>query len=280
MRGDLVLARKAALRWVFVLESRAAWLGDRGIPYVFGVAPCKSVGAGGVPAPRHRRRPRGGRSFSCCRRIAEDESPAEIVYPLEELSPSPRDRAIFSTHDSRWNANGAFVGYRRLLAAIPPSVDVRRLEREDIGFAVRPAHGDLGDRLTPPQQRDALLGRPHPRSARLVSDNRVDGEGRMLVTRCDAAPATTCIFFGEWSAYRMLTFLSESFRQMTFVHLRTLDHELVETERPDVVIGLADESGLIDLPADVEAPRAGELAERKLSGGIEPMPELAPLWSE
>ena len=76
-----------------------------------------------------------------------------------------------------------------------------------------------------------------------------------------------CIFFGDWSAYRMLTFLSESFRQMTFVHLRTLDHELVETERPDVVISLADETGLIDLPADVEAPRARELAERKLSAG-------------
>ena len=157
---------------------------------------------------------------------------------------------------------------------------MRRLEREDIGFGVHPARGDLGDRLTPPQVRNSLLGRPHPRSASLVSDNRVDGEGRMLVTRCDAAPATTCVFFGDWSAYRMLTFLSESFRRMMFVHLHTLDHELVEAERPDVVIGLADEPGLIDVPADVEAPRAGELAERKLSAGIEPMPELTPLWGE
>ena len=78
----------------------------------------------------------------------------------------------------------------------------------------------------------------------------------------------------------MLTFLSESFRRMVFAHLHTLDHELVETEQPDVVIGLADESGLLDVPADVEAPRAGELAVRKLAAGVEPMPDLAPLWGQ
>jgi hypothetical protein len=57
----------------------------------------------------------------------------------------------------------------------------------------------------------------------------------------------------------MLPFLSESFGRTVFVHLRTLDHALVEAEQPDVVIGLTDESALIDLPADVEGPRAAEL---------------------
>ena len=112
MRGDVMLARKAALRWLFVLESRVAWLGDRSIPYVFGVAPCKSAALaehlplGVVLSPR---RP----VVQLLHRIAEDESFAEIVYPLEELRAEPGARPIFSTHDSRWNANGAFVGYRR-----------------------------------------------------------------------------------------------------------------------------------------------------------------------
>lgn len=279
MRGDLLLARKAALRWVFVLESRTAWLGDRDIPYVFGVAPCKSavlaehMPQGVVVSPR---RP----IAQVLHRIAEDESFADVVYPLDELRAETAHRATFSSHDSRWNANGAFVGYRRLLERIPRSLDVRRLARGDIGFELRPAHGDLGRRLAPPEKRNALIGMPRPRAARLLSDNRVDGEGRMLVTRCDAAPPTTCLFLGDWSAYRMLTYLSESFRHMVFVHLRTLDHELVEAEQPDVVIGLADETGLIDLPADVEAPRASELAARKFSAGEEPMPPLAPLWGQ
>ena len=279
MRGDLLLARKAALRWVFVLESRKAWLGDRGIPYVFGVAPCKSavlaehMPQGVVVFPR---RP----IAQLLHRIAEDGSFAEVVYPLDELRAETAHRVTFSTHDSRWNANGAFVGYRRLLDRIPRSLDVRRLARGDVRFDTRPAQGDLGHRLAPPGMRSSVIGMPHPRAARLVSDNRVEGEGRMLVTRCDPAPPTTCLFLGDRSAYRMLTYLSESFRRMVFAHLHTLDHELVEAEQPDVVISLADESSLIDLPADVEAPRARELAARKLSAGQEPMPQLAPLWGQ
>jgi hypothetical protein len=275
MRGDLMLARKAALRWVFVLESRIAWLGERGIAYVFGVAPCKAavladnLPLGVVLSPR---RP----IVQLLHRITEDESFAEVVYPLNELVAESPARTTFSTHDSRWNANGAFVGYRALMDAIPPALDVRRLEREDIGFDLRPAHGDLGQS----EKRTALIGRPHPRTASLVSDNRVEGEGRMLVTQCDEAPPASCLFFGDWSAYRMLTYLSESFRRMVFAHLHTLDHELVEAERPDVVISLVDEAALIDLPADVEAPRAGEQAARKLSAGAELMPELAPLWGQ
>ena len=279
MRGDLMLSRKAALRWLFVLESRIAWLGERGIPYVFGVAPCKTavlaehLPLGVVLFPR---RPVNQLQH----RIAEDESFAEVVYPVDELRAESAARPTFSAHDSRWNSNGAFVGYRRLLASIPPSIDVRRLARGDIGFGQRPAHGDLGHKLDAAQKRPALVGAPHPRAARLVSDNRVEGEGRMLVTHCEPAPPATCLFFGDWAAYRLLTYMSESFRRMVFVHLHALDHELVEVERPDVVVGLADEAGLIDVPADMEAPRARELAARKLSAGRGSMPGLAPLWGQ
>jgi hypothetical protein len=46
------------------------------------------------------------------------------------------------------------------------------------------------------------------------------------------------------------------------------------------VISLVDESALIAVPADVEAPSAREVAARKLAAGAEPMPDLAPLWGQ
>jgi hypothetical protein len=233
-----MLARKAALRWLFVLESRVAWLGDRGIPYVFGVAPCKTavladhLPLGVVLSPR---RPIG----QLFNRIREDGSFAAIVYPLDELhAEEEAGRPTFSRQESRWNANGAFVGYRRLLAAVPRSLQGRRLARGDIAF-------DAGMPVSP--------------AARMESDNAVEGEGRIVITSCDAAPPVSCLFFGESSAYRLLPYLAESFRRLVFVHLHTLDHELVEAERPDVVVALADETALIDVPADVEAPRAREM---------------------
>lgn len=279
MRGDLILAPKAAQRMRFVLESRTAWLGDRGIPYVFGVAPSEhavhteKLPDGVLLAPR---RP----VVQVLQALAGADSFVRVVYPLEELRAARLEGMVFSSHDSRWNASGALIGYARLLDAVPASVPLRRVEREDVGFAWRPVSGDLGHRLAPHDKRDGLVGRPHPRTARLLWDNRVEGEGRVLITECDPAPDTTCVFFGDRASYRMLAYLSETFRRMVFVDLRTLDHELVEAERPDVVIGLVDEAALIDVPADVEAPTAREVAARKLASGAEPMPELAPLWGQ
>ena len=167
-------------------------------------------GAGGASARTAWWCSRGARSRSCCtgspRTSRLPRSCTRWTSCVRKRSngrPSPPTTAA-GTRTARSSAIAA------LLEAIPGSLDVRRLEREDIGFDMRPAHGDLGHRLDPPQMRNALIGRPHQRAARLVSDNRVEGEGRMLVTRCDAAPPTTCLFFGDWSAYRMLTYLSES----------------------------------------------------------------------
>lgn len=279
MRGDLILSPKAAQRWQFVLESRHAWLGDRGIEYVFAVAPSEyAVLPEKLPdsvavAPR---RPVN----QILHWLVSTESFASVVYPLEELREDAKHRMVWTSHDSRWNAHGAFIGYLSLMAAIPPSVAVRPLQAEDVAYAWREAPSDLSYRIDPSDKYNTLVGKPNPRSARLVWDNRIEGRGRMVITQCDPAPATTCVLFGDWSSYRLLTYLSESFSRMVFVHLDTLDHELVEAEQPDVVITLADESALIDVPADVEAPTAREVAVRKLSQGHDPMPDLAILWGQ
>lgn len=279
MRGDLILSVKAVRRWVFVLESRLAWLRSRGCAYVFAVAPSEyallpeKLPDGVALAMR--------RPVTQLRHwLVQAASPAQVVYPLEELQVEAEERVVWTSHDSRWNAQGAYLGYRSVLNAIPEEVDVRRVEPEDLVFVWREAAGDLSHRIAPGTKDQTLLGWTRWRSARLVWDNQVEGEGRMLITQCEPAPETSCVVFGDWSSYRMLTYLSEGFSRMVFVHLGTLDHELVEAERPDVVLQLVDESALIDVPPDVEAPTAREVAARKLSRGPEPMPHLAHLWGQ
>ena len=97
----------------------------------------------------------------------------------------------------------------------------------------------------------------------------------MLITRCDAAPATTCVVFGDWSSYRMLTYLSESFSRMVFVHLGTLDHELVEAERPDVVLDLVDESRADRRSGGRRGADRARGGGPQAVAGPEPMPHLA-----
>ena len=97
MRGDVILSPKAAQRWAYVLEARTAWLGERGIPYVFAVAPAKHVvlpdqlPAGVAVVPR---RPVVQIVFW----LDKHESQVEVVYPLEELQ-AATELQTFSTHD-------------------------------------------------------------------------------------------------------------------------------------------------------------------------------------
>jgi hypothetical protein len=279
MRGDLILAPKAVARWQFVLESRRAWLGDRETAYVFGVAPSPYV-------VMSEKLPTGI-TLSGLRPVtqvmellAQNDSQAPLVYPLDVLTEEKRNRQIFSSHDTRWNANGAFVAYLRLLDEIPPDVPVRALRRKDIGFVWLPTCGDLGHRRDPAERRRAMIGRPCPRAAQLLSDNGVEGPGRMLVTASPDAPETTCVLFGDWAAYRNMSYFAEGFRRMVFAHNHALDHDLIEMERPDVVIHLIDEAAMIEVPPDIEAFGTADLAARKLQAGSDAMPTLAPLWGQ
>ena len=279
MRGDLILSVKAVRRWLFVLESRLAWLRSRDCAYVFAVAPSEYVVLpeklpDGV-AVATRRPVTQLRHW-----LVQSESPVPIVYPLEELQAESAERMVWTSHDSRWNGHGAFIGYRSVLAAIPEDIEVRRVDPEDVAYAWREAVSDLSHRVDPAYKYNTLVGRPFPRAARLLWDNQVEGEGRMLITQCDPAPDTTCVVLGDWSSYRMLPFLSEGFSRMVFVHLGTLDHELIEAERPDLVLDLVDEASLIDVPPDVEGPTAREVAVRKQAQGAEPMPHLAIMWGQ
>ena len=55
---------------------------------------------------------------------------------------------------------------------------------------------------------------------------------------------------GDSFSYRMLPFLAESFGRLVFVHRPTLDFELVEAERPAVVVSLLTERFLVRVPFD------------------------------
>ena len=56
-----------------------------------------------------------------------------------ELQAEAAERMVWTSHDSRWNAQGAFVGYRSLLDAIPARLDVQA--RRARGHRLRLARG-------------------------------------------------------------------------------------------------------------------------------------------
>ncbi len=277
MSGDLRLSERALGKWQFALEARKAWLRKAGADYLFLVAPAThAVRPEFLPETMVLSDERPVNQL--LERLVAERSPVRPIYPLKELRDA--EWQTHTNHDSRWNAHGAFVAYRVMMEELAARHDVRVLERDDMGFGWREAIGDLGYRVHPDVRRPMLVGRPWPQSGWLAEDNCVAGEGRRLVTRCNWVPDTTCLVLGDWSAYRLLMPLADSFRRMVFAHVTTLDHELVEQERPDVVISVIEEARLTEVPVDIGAPSAAYMAAGKISARCEPMPTLAPLWDQ
>jgi hypothetical protein len=88
--------------------------------------------------------------------------------------------------------------------------------------------------------------------------------------------ALECLVYGDSFAVRVLPFLAESFRRLTFVHMPNLDFDLVRALAPDVVIKIMNERFLIVVPVDLPGRTQAEMAAEKLAAGDVLAPRRAP----
>jgi CBS domain-containing protein len=253
-------------QWQLVLEQRFAWTQMLGCSYFMLVPPNpQSIYPEKLPesVPAAEERP----VIQLMRRLADTDSFARILYPLEELRARKSD-PIYPKTDTHWSALGAFVAYSRLVDEIEKVADVRRVTRDELRFDESLEVGDLGGKLRPQVKHVHL--RPRLRresSARLLLDNCVGGNGTLLLMECEDAPPTRCVVFGDSYSYMLLHYLSEGFRRTVFVHSPTVDFELLRRERPDVVISVMAERFLIRIPYDLPAPSVRELERAKKERG-------------
>lgn len=204
------------------------------------------------------------------RRLRRLVPPPELLYPLDELRPASALLDTFSKTDSHWNELGAYLAYEAVLQALGDAAPVRRLARSEVSFHETCFAGDLGEKTLPARASVFLRARVHQVRARLVGDNRVRNHGREAEFACDAAPPGRCVVFGDSWAYAMMPFLAESFRRLVFRHrVNVVDDDLVETERPDVVLTILTERFCTALPLDDKAiPFEREVARKHKANAL------------
>ena len=109
-----------------------------------------------------------------------------------------------------------------------------------------------------------------------MADNRVRNAGRRIDFEGGKGGGGSCFVYGESFGVRMFPFMAESFRRLTYVHMTTLDFDLVRELRPDVVVGVLAERACIVPPVDVGAQTQRELEARKVAvGDLIPVPPHA-----
>lgn len=209
--------------------------------------------------------------------IAEAEG-VRAIYLLDDLQAAKAEGDLYMRTDTHWNHRGAFVAYRAVCREIKGlGLDLELVDPELVSWIEQPVQGDLGSKLYPEiaEGTDVFPRLDGPVRGDLIHDNRVRNHGMVLIhERSDADDLPSCLIFGESFAPPLVNFLKESFGRVVFVHTSMLVADLIERERPDVVLSLPTERFLISVPDDADAlEKLAETAREK--GGELPWPAAA-----
>lgn len=220
--------------WRTQLAGRAEKLGSLGIGYVFAIAPDKHT-IYGEYMPGYLR---PGRNPSPHDQFMAMAHGLPVVNLRPALMAGKASHQLYMRDDTHWNARGAYVAYRELMA---------RLGRAPLDLS----DGDFEMRLNGPGDlaRMALIDRleqvPAPRAQALPCEAREvervnDPSGRptLIRTRCEGAQGKLVLYrdsFGD----ALLPFLAASFGEVVAISgTPTLSdmERTVEAERPDFVL--------------------------------------------
>jgi hypothetical protein len=233
-------------RWQHRLEQRRDWLAQRGIRYLFLVAPdAQSIYPEHLP-PALRKRQAESRLDQLVSYLA-----AHSDLPILDVRGAMREakarERLYHRTDTHWNSRGAFVAYEELtrhLAHWFPAI--QPLPRTAFHDVVQEADrgGDLARmlNLTDQYREEVLDLQPKaPRLARLAAGSRPPSEApaalpKPMVTECPTPGLPRAVIFHDSFFLGVYPFLSEHFHRAAYLWQYSLDRGLIEREHPDVVI--------------------------------------------
>lgn len=227
---------KEVARWRDDLESRRAWLAERGIRYLVVVAPSKeTIYPEFMPPEIRPLRPESRLD----QLIAElrVSSKVEVVDLRAALRHAKREVRVYHLTDTHWNDAGAVVAYREILARLHawfPDMNAQPLPGS---FRSNPtAGGDLA-RLLALEDR---FREEHieflPAAPRRAREQSGDSAAEISAIECAGCGGPRAVMFQDSFNTNLAPLLAEHFSRIVYVTGARLDRTLMERERPAVVI--------------------------------------------
>ena len=243
--GHNRFAEKDLNTWQQLLEKRRDWLAQRGCKYLFVIAPDKhSV------YPEHlpewcEKAAKPGRADQFLERMKAQSTVmvADLRAPLKQAK---AQGFVYWKTDSHWDALGAFTAYQsiiEMLSRATPMVKPLPLEAFERGVW-DPPPGDLailmGDAgFTEPQQ---ITFTPRPPLAKLDAVKVPDllpkkwlKDTEPVITRNETGQGKAMVFRDSFGEY-WLGLIGQHFKETIYIWEQHLEPELIEREKPDVVI--------------------------------------------
>lgn len=226
--------------WRDTLETKHAWLKERGIAYIFVVAPEKHTI---YPEYMPSRLCKAGTVSRLDQFVVSIR--ATTAIPVLDLRPAllgaKQYGKVYHQTDTHWNALGAYVAHREIVNCLRNVIPDIAGPCEGLDFVWKDGFsGDLAalmalhntlteNKPVPARPRRRILRKASPEEG-FPSDTRV--------AACSGAKKTLLMFMDSFG-YGVADYLSDYFGQATYIKIApdlTSLQEYVERVRPDVVI--------------------------------------------
>jgi alginate O-acetyltransferase complex protein AlgJ len=245
-------------QWRRQLESRRDWLAARSIPYLVVIAPNKStIYPERMPAAYNKVEPRS--RLDQLLEHLKSRSSVVVVDLREPLLAAKSKHQVYYRTDTHWNSRGAYVGYTTIIEVLakwfPDFKATPRSEFPEVEFhqrgrdlaslmAMRDYYKDtfFDMTITKPKLAHQVHEAPNPNKPPPKPGRR--GENFVFAQPNPKLPRA--VMFRDSFCDRLMPLLSDHFRRIVYCWQYVFDYELVERERPDVVIQEVVERALMD----------------------------------
>lgn len=235
------LSSEALMNWRTEITKADAWLRSRNVGYVFTIAPDKhAVYPEEMPSAIVR--------VGAMSRTDQLYGSLSDLRPLVDLRPAldaakARERIYFKT-DTHWNDRGAQVAYETIINAARtqvPSIPAAWTRRDFEPTRRITNAGDLAGMMGLRRvmtEEDLSLSPKRSRLARVVDPAGADklAEVGRLVTEIPDSTLPRAVIFRDSFTSRLVPFLSEHFSRAVYLWQNDFDAQVIEQERPDIVI--------------------------------------------
>jgi hypothetical protein len=234
-------------QWLHVLEHRREWLERRGCRYLLFIPPDKQTIYPEYTDPLYRSSHARSRLDQLLDHLRSHGCRVEVVDIRRPMLEAKEHERLYHRTDSHWNDRGAFVGYQQLAGALGrifPTIQPlpRSAFRETI--EERPG-GDLSTMVYLNERNHEEWLNLLPRSPQRWHDSKeavvwpAKGEfplGKPFATECEDPRLPRAVMFHDSFCLALQPFLSEHFRRIAYVWHDDFHQDVIERERPEVVI--------------------------------------------
>ena len=243
-RAVTPLTEKQLEEWRKRLEERQNWLAARGIPFLIVFAPLKSTIYPEFMPSAYNRVRADSRLDQLMAHLEAHSNLRPLDLRAQLLDEKVRHQVYYRT-DTHWNNRGAYVAYQKITTALSrrfPQVETIPLtafeesEYSEPGrdlpliLGMRPYFWDRYADLTMTRPRLAHQVQPGPPSSKLWT------RGPDMLFEHPDQRLPRAVMFRDSFATWLIPLLSENFSHILYSWQYTFDRDLVERERPDVVI--------------------------------------------